>query len=173
MPAQEQRRVDMRRTLAVGKPREAAEDALTGAQVVAEAAPHGQIAIELGGEAHCAPPTTGQGIAIDRSPSMSRRAYIMVDVRERCRSTSPTSSSDAPEFVALPFVAADDGIAAGEPIECFNPTAVVMKAEALSRKEGHIGAVAFSRTGDPATGDFGDAKVIRKFGEVPDDLSAL
>jgi hypothetical protein len=76
-------------------------------------------------------------------------------------------------FVALPFVAADDGIAAGEPIECFNPPAVVMKAEALSRKEGHIGAVAFSRTGDPATGDFGDAKVIRKFGAVPDDLSTL
>jgi hypothetical protein len=75
-------------------------------------------------------------------------------------------------YVALPFVAADDGIAAGEPTECFNPVAVV-RAEALSRKEGHIGAVAFSRTGDPATGDFSDAKVIRKFGDVPDDLSAL
>jgi hypothetical protein len=24
--------------------------------------------------------------------------------------------------VALPFIAADDGIAAGEPTECFNPT---------------------------------------------------
>jgi hypothetical protein len=44
-------------------------------------------------------------------------------------------------------------------------------AEALSRKAGYVGAVAFSR--DPATGDFGDAKVIRKFGEVPEDLSAL
>jgi hypothetical protein len=32
---------------------------------------------------------------------------------------------------------------------------------------------AISRTGDPATGDFNDAKVIRKFGDVPDDLSAL
>ncbi|HMF69492.1 MAG TPA: hypothetical protein VK602_18000 [Phyllobacterium sp.] len=42
-----------------------------------------------------------------------------------------------------------------------------------SRKEGDIGAVAFSRTGDPATGDFSDAKVIRKFGNVPDDLNAL
>jgi hypothetical protein len=42
-----------------------------------------------------------------------------------------------------------------------------------SRKPGHVGAVAFSRMGDPATGDFGDATVIRKFGEVPDDLSAL
>ena len=35
-------------------------------------------------------------------------------------------------FVALPFVAADDGIAAGEPTECFNPNAAVMRAEALS-----------------------------------------
>ena len=76
-------------------------------------------------------------------------------------------------FVALPFVAADDGIAAGEPTECLNPVAVVMRAEGLSRKPGHVGAVAFSRTGDPATGEFGDAKVIRKFGEVPDDLSTL
>jgi hypothetical protein len=76
-------------------------------------------------------------------------------------------------FVALPFVAADDGIAAGEPIECLNRVAVVMRAEALSRKPGHVGAVAFSRTGEPATGDFGDAKVIKKFGEVPDDLSTL
>jgi hypothetical protein len=76
-------------------------------------------------------------------------------------------------YVALPFVATDDGIAAGEPIDCFNPVAVVMRAEALCRKEGHVGAVAFSRTGDPATGDFSDAKVIRKFGDGPDDLSTL
>jgi hypothetical protein len=48
-----------------------------------------------------------------------------------------------------------------------------MRAEALARKEGHVGAVAFSRTGDPATGDFSDAKVIRKFGDAPDDLSTL
>jgi hypothetical protein len=50
-------------------------------------------------------------------------------------------------------------------MECLNPVAVVMK--------GHVGAIAFRRTGDPATGDFSDAKVIRKFGDVPDDLSML
>ena len=72
-----------------------------------------------------------------------------------------------------PFLATDDGIAAGEPTECFNPVAAVRRAEALSRKEGHVGAVAFSRTGDPATGDFSDARVIRQFGDVPDDLSTL
>jgi hypothetical protein len=76
-------------------------------------------------------------------------------------------------YVALPFVASDHRVAAGEPTECFNPAAVVARAEALSRKLGNIGAVAFSRTGDPATGDFSDAKVIRKFGDVPDDLSTL
>ena len=76
-------------------------------------------------------------------------------------------------FVALPLVATDDGTAADEPIECFNPTAIVMRAEAPSRKPGHVGAVAFSRTGNPTTGDFGDARVIKKFGESADDLSTL
>ena len=51
--------------------------------------------------------------------------------------------------VALPFVVADDGVAAGASTESLNPIGAVKRAEALSRKEGHIGAVAFSRTGDP------------------------
>jgi hypothetical protein len=76
-------------------------------------------------------------------------------------------------YVALPFVATVEGIAAGEPTECFNPVAAVVRAEALSRKERHVGAVAFSRTGDPATSDFSDATVLKKFGDVPDDLSGL
>jgi hypothetical protein len=76
-------------------------------------------------------------------------------------------------YVALPFITSDDGVAAGEPTECSNPNAAVMRAEVLFRKEDYVGAVAFSRTGDPATGDFSDAKVIKKFGDVPDDLSAL
>jgi hypothetical protein len=53
---------------------------------------------------------------------------------------------------ALPLVASDGGIAAGT--ECLNPNTTVVRAEALSRKEGHVDAVASSRTGDPAAGDF-------------------
>jgi hypothetical protein len=78
------------------------------------------------------------------------------------RPTRPLANermSEVTYYAALPFLAADDSIAAGEPTECFNPNAAVMRAEA--------------RTGDPATGDFSDATVIRKFGNVPDDLSAL
>ena len=47
------------------------------------------------------------------------------------------------------------------------------RAELLSRGAGCIGAVAFSRTGDPMIGEFGDAKLMQKFGNVPDDLSGL
>jgi hypothetical protein len=44
-------------------------------------------------------------------------------------------------------VVADDGVAAGEAVECLSANAAVMRAEALSRKPGHVGAVAFSRSG--------------------------
>jgi hypothetical protein len=101
------------------------------------------------------------------------KEHIENIIRRSGQASWSQAMAEVTYFVALPFVAADDGIAAGEPTECFNPNAAVMRAEALSRKEGHVGAVAFSRTGDPATGDFSDAKVIRKFGNVPDDLTAL
>ncbi|TYO61471.1 hypothetical protein FXV83_37950 [Bradyrhizobium hipponense] len=81
--------------------------------------------------------------------------------------------SEVTYYVALPFVATEDGIAPGEPVECFNPNSAVTRAEAFSHKPGCVGALAFSRTGDPATGDFRDAQIIRKFGYIPDDLSAL
>jgi hypothetical protein len=80
---------------------------------------------------------------------------------------------DVTYYVALPFVLADDGLALGEAVECPSANNAVMRAEALSRKPGRAGALAFSRTGDPATGEFGDAKLIRRFGDVPEDLSAL
>jgi hypothetical protein len=76
-------------------------------------------------------------------------------------------------FVALPFDVADGSVVVGEPIQCPNPAAAIDSAECLWRGLGHTGAVAFSRSGDPATGDFRDATLLRKFGEVPDDLSAL
>ena len=76
-------------------------------------------------------------------------------------------------FVALPFDVADGSVVVGEPIECLSPTAAIERAQGLWKVFGHTGAVAFSRTGDPATGEFSDATVLRKFGDVPDDLSAL
>ncbi|MBR0731083.1 hypothetical protein JQ636_40510 [Bradyrhizobium japonicum] len=81
--------------------------------------------------------------------------------------------SEVTYYVALPFVVTDDGIVPGAAVECFNPNSAVMCAEAFSHRAGYVGALAFSRTGDPATGDFRDAKIICKFGDIPHDLSAL
>lgn len=58
--------------------------------------------------------------------------------------------TDVTYYVALPFVFSDDGVAAGEAAECLSANAAVMRAEALSRKPGHAGAVGFSRTGNPS-----------------------
>ena len=47
------------------------------------------------------------------------------------------------------------------------------RAEIMSRSSGNVGAVAFSRTGDPMMGEFNDARLLQKFGNVPDDLGGL
>jgi hypothetical protein len=40
----------------------------------------------------------------------------------------------------------------------------------MSRHEPNVGAIAFSRTGDPNVGEFEDAVILKAFGEVPDDF---
>lgn len=82
--------------------------------------------------------------------------------------------TDVTYYVALPFIVDDDGEAlAGAGEELQSPGAAVRRAETLSRQPGNIGAVAFSRTGDPAIGEFSDAVVLGQFGDVPSDLSGL
>jgi hypothetical protein len=44
-------------------------------------------------------------------------------------------------------------------------------AVSLAVEKGHCGAVAFSRTGDPALGDFEDAVILKMVGEV--DIALL
>jgi len=81
--------------------------------------------------------------------------------------------ADITYYVALPFVAADDGVAPGEATECQSSHAAIRKAEQLSRLAENAGAIAFSRTGDPSLGDFSDAVMLKAFGAVPNDLSEL
>jgi hypothetical protein len=47
----------------------------------------------------------------------------------------------------------------------------VRRAEHLPVTAG--GLVAFSRSGAPMVGEFGDARLLRKLGNVPDDLNGL
>jgi hypothetical protein len=82
--------------------------------------------------------------------------------------------ADVTYYVALPFLQDDTGSpVAGSAEECQSPSGAVRRAEVLSRAAGSVGAVAFSRTGDPMAGEFSDAQLLKKFGDVPDDLSGL
>jgi hypothetical protein len=76
-------------------------------------------------------------------------------------------------YVALPFVRSDDGVAPGEAMECQSESQALIRASAMSRNPANAGAIAFKRSGDPAVGDFGDAIVIKAFGEVPERLDEL
>jgi hypothetical protein len=82
--------------------------------------------------------------------------------------------ADVTYYVAMPFLQDEGGSpVAGAAEECQSSSAAMRRAEVLSRIPGSIGAVAFSRSGDPMIGEFGDAQLLRKFGNVPDDLSGL
>ena len=68
-------------------------------------------------------------------------------------------------YVALPFSRAEDGdIVAGAACECSSSMGAIHAARRFATEA--IGAVAFSRTGDPATGEFSDAVVLQAFGET-------
>ncbi|WP_375414734.1 hypothetical protein [uncultured Bradyrhizobium sp.] len=82
--------------------------------------------------------------------------------------------ADVTYYVALPFLKDDTGSpVAGSGEQCQSPSGAIRRAEVLARVAGNIGAVAFSRTGDPTAGEFTDAQLLKKFGEVPDDLDEL
>lgn len=98
---------------------------------------------------------------------------------ERCSSgTGSESSRERREavahityFVAMPFNRNEDGeLVAGEAQDRQSAGAAENAARRMA--EAAAGAVAFSRTGDPSTGEFEDAVVLRQFGEVP-SLDAL
>jgi hypothetical protein len=76
-------------------------------------------------------------------------------------------------YVALPFVSTEDGVAAGEGKEMPSERAAIRQAEAMSRHPANVGSLAFKRSGDPNMGNFGDATILKSFGEVPKNLDEL
>jgi hypothetical protein len=71
-------------------------------------------------------------------------------------------------YVALAFTRSEEGgdIVACEPKEARSRDQAIRLAGSLAAMEGHCGAIAFSRTGDPALGDFEDAVILKTIGEV-------
>jgi hypothetical protein len=71
-------------------------------------------------------------------------------------------------YVALAFMKSEEGgdIVACDPKEARSSEHAIRLAGYLAAEEGHCGAIAFSRTGDPALGDFEDAVILKTVGEV-------
>jgi hypothetical protein len=76
-------------------------------------------------------------------------------------------------YVALAFKRSEDGgeIVTCDPKEARSAEQAIRMATSFAAEEGHCGAIAFSRTGDPALGDFEDAVILKTVGEV--DISLL
>ncbi len=73
-------------------------------------------------------------------------------------------------FVVLPFIRNEDGdLCAVEPKEARSVEQARRFTASLAEKHG--GAIAFSRTGDPQLGDWEDAEILARVGEVPADLA--
>lgn len=71
-------------------------------------------------------------------------------------------------YVALAFKRSEESgdIVASDPKEARSAEQAIRLAGSLAVNEGHCGAIAFSRTGDPALGDFEDAVILKTIGEV-------
>ncbi len=58
-----------------------------------------------------------------------------------------------------------------QPIVVASSGEAVRRAERVAKERG--GAIAFSRTGDPEWGDFGDPLILARFGEVPREFEGV
>ena len=67
----------------------------------------------------------------------------------------------------------EEGVAPGQAQEMPNEAAAIRRAESMSRDPANSGAHAFKRSGDPNMGNFGDATILKTFGEVPENLDEL
>lgn len=80
--------------------------------------------------------------------------------------------ADVTYYVVLPFVRDEDGeLIAEEGVEAPSAFSAQRRAQTMLAKK--AGAIAFSRTGDPTIGEFQDAVILGRYGEVPADLSVL
>ena len=76
-------------------------------------------------------------------------------------------------YVALPFARTEEGVAPGQAQEMPNEPAAIRRAESMSRDPANAGALAFKRSGDPNMGNFGEATILKTFGEVAENLDEL
>jgi hypothetical protein len=81
--------------------------------------------------------------------------------------------ADITYYVALPFVWIGDGLFPAEAEECPKLATAIARADVLALVPENAGVVAYCRTFDPDRGISGEAVIVRRLGQLPDDLSML
>jgi len=77
--------------------------------------------------------------------------------------------ADVTYFVMVPFKDAEGELVAEPGVQC--PSEGSARAQARSAvAKGAVGAIAFKRSGDPALGEYGEAVLICKEGNLPDGI---
>ena len=72
-------------------------------------------------------------------------------------------------FVMVPFKDADGDLVAEPGVQCPSERAAIAQARSAVQK-GAIGAIAFKRSGDPNIGEYSDATLICKEGNLPEGI---
>jgi hypothetical protein len=72
-------------------------------------------------------------------------------------------------FQALAFDFVDGDLAEGPPVECASPALAIQTAQGLWKVFGHAGAVAISRTSFFDGSRSASKRLLRRFGQVPDE----
>lgn len=74
--------------------------------------------------------------------------------------------------VVVAFEETESGLVAGQGIQCPSERAAISQARGAVSK-GAIGAIAFRRSGDPNIGEYGEAVLICKEGDLPDGVMEM
>jgi hypothetical protein len=75
-------------------------------------------------------------------------------------------------FVMVPFKDAEGELVAEQGVQC--PSEGSAKAQARSAvAKGAVGAIAFKRSGDPNIGEYSEAVLICKEGDLPDSVMEM
>ena len=75
-------------------------------------------------------------------------------------------------FVMIPFKKMKGAMSAQAGVQCQSERSAMSQARNAVTK-GAIGAIAFKRSGDPGLGEYGEAILICKEGELPDDVMEM
>lgn len=75
-------------------------------------------------------------------------------------------------FVMIPFKRMKGGIVAQAGVQCSSERSALSQARGAVSK-GAVGAIAFKRSGDPGLGEYGEATLICKEGDLPDSVDDM